>query len=66
MRIIKEGDLGRLERTRRFACKMCGCVFEAGPSEYRVESDYRNGTYCEHKCPTCGARVTTGIEVMRR
>lgn len=58
MKIIKEGDLGRLDRWRRFACKMCGCVFDAGPGEYRLEFDNR-GSCCVHKCPTCGARVTT-------
>ena len=60
MKIIKEGDRGRLARTRRFACKGCGCVFEAGPSEYRVEPDYRNGSMSVCQCPTCGKYVYLG------
>ena len=59
MKIIKEGDLGRVKRMRRFACRECGCVFEASASEYRVEPDYRNGSYCVHRCPTCGKEVKT-------
>lgn len=66
MKIIKAGDLGRLEKSRRFICGMCGCVFEAGPGEYLVEGDYRNGEYCVHKCPTCGQHVTTANERIQR
>ena len=66
MKIIKAGDLGRLERTRRFACPACGCVFEAGPSEYRIESDQRNRTICVHWCPTCGKTVTTADAEVER
>lgn len=57
MKVIKEGDLGRLARTRRFACKACGCVFDAGPSEYRGWWDFRNGSVCVCQCPTCGSEV---------
>ena len=60
MRIIREGDLSRLQKMRRFACRECGCVWEAGPSEYRTENGYRNDVYYVSACPTCGMRATTG------
>ena len=53
MKIIKEGDLKRVSSMRRFECERCGCVWEADASEYRVESDFRNGHYCVMACPTC-------------
>lgn len=56
MKIIKEGDLGRLARTRRFACKGCGCVFEAGPSEYRRVISFTENVYMAI-CPTCKSAV---------
>lgn len=57
MKVIKEGDLGRMARTRRFACKACGCVFDAGPSEYRVDMHRQDGFVCACECPTCGQYV---------
>ena len=60
MKIIREGDLSRVQKMQRFACQECGCVWEAGPSEYLVEIDYRNEMYYVSDCPTCGKRTTTG------
>lgn len=49
MKIIKEGDLSKVDTTRRFECPACGCVWDANPSEYgRFSEKY---IYCE--CPTC-------------
>lgn len=53
MKIIKVGDMNRLNTMHRFECERCGCVWEADASEYRIESDYRNGRYYVCKCPTC-------------
>ena len=53
MKIIKPGDLHRLEAARRFECERCGCVFEASSAEYRTETDFRNGHYYVMACPTC-------------
>jgi ribosomal protein S27E len=53
MKIIREGDLERMESMRRFECKRCGCVWEASGGEYRVESDFRNGHFAVMRCPTC-------------
>lgn len=63
MKIIKPGDPGRLDTTRRFECAACGCVFEANATEYIKESDFRNGIFCRCACPTCRRQVTTDWEV---
>lgn len=58
MNIIKQGKTKEelkaiLNRTKRFKCKTCGCVFEADEGEYEFEEDYIYSTfYC--KCPNCG------------
>ena len=52
MKIIKEGDMNRLNTTRRFVCSRCGCIWEANAKEYRKEWDMNCLTIvCE--CPTC-------------
>ena len=62
VRIVKEGDMGRVEKMRRFGCRACGCVFEASDSEYRVDMGYKNDLYCVCQCPTCGKNVTMAYE----
>lgn len=62
MKIIQEGDLSRVEKRRRFACRDCGCVWEAGASEYRAETGYRNDLYYVCRCPTCGKNCTSSDE----
>ena len=52
MKIIKDGDLERTKKVKRFECTNCGCVFEASKSEYKVEFE-DNETYFRCKCPTC-------------
>ena len=56
MKIIKPGDLGRLETVKRFECSKCGCIWEAGPAEYSVRFD-RNDIAHLCACPTCNALV---------
>ena len=62
VKIIKEGDLERVKSARRFECVHCGCVFEATGSEYRVETDFRNGHYYVMACPTCHRDVVAHPE----
>ena len=50
MKILIEGDLNRLRRTRVFWCKNCGCEFEATREEYK--ENQIEGVYC--RCPCCG------------
>ena len=57
MKILKEGDPGRLENSRRFECPACGCVFVANEGEYRRDVDLRNETTLTCECPTCGRKV---------
>lgn len=66
MRVIKQGDLARVESLRRFECERCGCVFEASGTEYRTEHDYRNGVYFVMECPTCHKSVICHPEDERR
>ena len=54
VKIIKPGDLSRLETVRRFECDLCGCVWEAGPAEYSTCFE-RNEIICACACPTCNA-----------
>lgn len=54
MKILKVGDLRRLDKPIRFECKACGCIFEADRSEYRHEFSQReNVGWYECECPTC-------------
>ena len=57
MKILKEGDPGRLENSRRFECPACGCVFVANEGEYRWGKDPRNEEAMICECSTCGRRV---------
>ena len=53
MNIIQQGDPKRLDKTMRFTCSACGCIWDANPTEYRREDDRFSILYvC--KCPTCG------------
>ena len=56
MKIIKQGDLRRLDKTRRFTCRDCGCIWDANQTEYRYESDGRNEDLWICECPTCGRK----------
>lgn len=68
MRIIIEGDRNVHERmlaaVKRFSCNTCGCVFDAGLSEYEqwgVEHTERY-TFIFCVCPCCGNKVWRRIE----
>lgn len=58
MKIIKQGKSKEelkaiLNKTKRFECNTCGCIFEADEVEYDEEDDfYTCHFYC--KCPNCG------------
>ena len=57
MNIIKNGDRelaeNKKKQTRRFECKICGCIFEADKGEYLIK-DYRCDVMYYAKCPCCG------------
>ncbi len=57
MKIIKEGDISKLKKTKRFECKKCGCIFEADKTEYKISSQY-NEFYTYATCPFCGNAYT--------
>ena len=54
MKIIKEGDITRLEQSRRFECEDCGCAFIATASEYSRRVGFRNVVQLVIRCPCCG------------
>lgn len=54
MKIIKQGDLKRLDKTKRFSCDACGCIWEANQTEYRPEWGL-NDDVIVCNCPTCGS-----------
>lgn len=56
MKIIKDGDLNRLKRIRRFSCDTCGCLFEADKDEYEADTQY-NETFYLCNCPCCGSKA---------
>lgn len=58
MKIIKEGDLKKLKKIKRFECKECGCIFEAEKDEYKWGSQY-NEAYYYCACPYCNQTVYT-------
>ena len=61
MFIIKDGDKEIAEKkkkqTRRFECKICGCVFEADKGEYRGEECCGFCYEYYAKCPCCRNKV---------
>lgn len=61
MFIIKDGDKElaekKIKETRRFECRMCGCVFEADKGEYRGEDGCDFRYYYYAKCPCCGNKA---------
>lgn len=64
MKIIQQGDLGRLDKTLRFTCSVCGCVWDANANEYRLEWDRGSqDPVCE--CPTCGRKSYDGKRVVK-
>ena len=53
MHIIREGDRRRCALLVGFECAECGCMFVAGPHEYR-----REGDSCVARCPCCWTECT--------
>lgn len=57
--IIEQGDLNRLKGTLRFACKACGCLFNADREDYTWEYSPREDCgWWSIKCPCCKQYVT--------
>jgi hypothetical protein len=52
IKIIKPGTIKELNKTRRFECWQCGCVFTADEADYTLFDNYITTEY-EATCPTC-------------
>ena len=64
MKIIKQGDLNRLDSVRRFTCSTCGCIWDANSREYRKAWD-RNADVIVCECPTCGRKSYDSLRVIK-
>ena len=67
MKIIKQGKSEKelnviLNKTRRFKCDICGCVFEADWDEYTHKS-YLNETLYYCKCPNCKIHIAYEVKM---
>lgn len=59
MKIIKQGEIRKLNKMETFDCKFCNCIFEADKTEYKIGMQY-NQEYLYIKCPFCGHMVYKG------
>lgn len=57
MKILVQGDKKKLKGIKTFNCIVCGCIFEADNTEYKLSSQY-NESYYYINCPFCGKFVT--------
>ena len=65
MKILVEGKKPEERAERKFTCGVCGCVFIASKTEYRMADYYEamhDGVECACKCPCCGVTVYIGIK----
>ncbi len=59
MKIIKAGNINKVNKTRQFTCPECGCIFEADKDEYVFSMDVYgqpDGYYVT--CPYCNSHYT--------
>lgn len=66
MKIIKEGDLEKLNKSMMqsviFECERCGCKFEATREEYELKVYYGTGDeWLQSKCPFCENMVRKDV-----
>lgn len=66
MKIIRQGKSKEefertIKATKRFECKLCGCIFEADKGEYKSYECEYNGIdyYCI--CPNCETKANEVI-----
>ena len=64
MKIIKQGDLSKLKKIKRFECLTCGCIFEAEAPEYQWYSGQYNEDCYSCECPCC--HVPTSYVILER
>lgn len=62
IKIIKDGSLKKLNKTKRFTCSKCGCIFEADDSSYTINSWRNEKIYITAICPFCGKSVSRDYE----
>lgn len=62
MKIIKEGNLDKLKKIKRFECITCDCIFEADETEYQWYSGQYNEDCYSCECPCCHELTSYVIE----
>ena len=60
MKIIRKGTPPK--NIKRFECLQCGCIFDAGESEYKCEEFYGFSV----KCSCCGEMTGRVVESERK
>lgn len=66
MKIIKQGKTDKelsaiLNKTKRFECTICGCIFEADWDEYTYKFNLNEMMYyC--KCPNCKIHIAYEVK----
>ena len=60
MKIIQDGNLDKIKETIRFACKRCGCVFEAEKTNIKgVRSTMKHTIYANARFVTTNVLKTS-------
>lgn len=57
MKILKQGNLSKLHKYKKFECSDCGCIFLADQTEYINCSNQREGSMFRIECPCCKRNV---------
>lgn len=57
VKILKKGNLNRVNKKLTFSCENCGCIFTACNTDYKFQYGQGEGWY-EIMCPYCRQYVT--------
>lgn len=57
MKILVAGNPEKAKNAITFTCPKCGCVFIADETDYVFHVDFRNESWYEVRCPTCGKLI---------
>lgn len=61
IRIIKNGNINKINQTREFKCNVCDCVFTADKEDYEVFYSQIHGDWVRINCPFCHHEINENI-----